>query len=288
MKKLSIIIVTYNSQEYIIDCLKSIFDTSDIKREELEIIVVDNSPKNSFEETKKLITEIYGSEIIIIENVKNGGYGQGNNLGVSYAKAEIICIVNPDVLFVNPIFRNMLNIFKKNNSLAMIGGKQIGGRDISFWIRPEYEFFLFTAPLSKFLNVVNLYFQNFFYLSGALLFIDKNKFIEIGKFDEEIFMYCEEADLTKRFINKNYKTIYRKDYVYRHLIDERTVSSDKSIHQLINSYKIYFFKNKFNYKAYINRRILSFKLIILIGKTFGSKNLIEKNRKYLDIFQQDK
>ena len=286
MKSLSIIIVTYNSQKDILNCLSSIFETSDIPREAIDIIVIDNSSKEVFIETEELIISQYGTEINIIHNSKNGGYGQGNNFGIQNAKAEVICIVNPDVIFLKPIFQEALNMFNVNERLAMIGGKQFGGGDISYWIRPEYDFFLFTAPISKILNKFNIYLQKYFYLSGALLFVSKTKFLEIGGFDEKMFMYCEEADITKRFLQKNYETSYRKDFHYQHLIDERSEAGEMSLKFLINSYKIYFPKFDFNYSGFMRRRIFTFKALMLFGKLFGKKELHNKNLKYFEIFRK--
>ena len=286
MKSLSIIIVTYNSQKDILNCLSSIFETSDINREAIDIIVIDNSSKEVFIETEELIISQYGTEINIIHNYKNGGYGQGNNFGIQNAKAEVICIVNPDVIFLKPIFQEALNMFNVNERLAMIGGKQFGGGDISYWIRPEYDFFLFTAPITKLLNKFNIYLQKYFYLSGVLLFVSKTKFLEIGGFDEKMFMYCEEADITKRFLQKNYETSYRKDFHYQHLIDERSEAGEMSLKFLINSYKIYFSKFDFNYSGFMRRRIFTFKALMLFGKLFGNKQLHNKNLKYFEIFRK--
>lgn len=286
MKVLSIIIVTYNSQKDILNCLSSIFKTANIPSEFMDIIVVDNSSEQMFLETKELIVAEYGTAIRIFHNSKNGGYGQGNNFGIQNAKAEVICIVNPDVIFLKPIFQDVLNMFNVNKRLAMIGGKQFGGGDISYWIRPEYDFFLFTAPISKILNKFNIYLQKYFYLSGALLFVSKTKFLEIGGFDERMFMYCEEADITKRFLQKNYETSYRKDFHYRHLIDERSEAGEKSLDFLINSYKIYFSKFDFNYRGFIKRRMFTFKALMLFGKIFGNKELHNKNLKYFEIFRK--
>lgn len=285
MKSLSIIIVTYNSQKDILNCLSSIFETSDINREAIDIIVIDNSSKEVFIETEELIISQYGTEINIIHNYKNGGYGQGNNFGIQNAKAEVICIVNPDVIFLKPIFQEALNMFNVNERLAMIGGKQFGGGDISYWIRPEYDFFLFTAPITKLLNKFNIYLQKYFYLSGALLFVSKTKFLEIGGFDEKMFMYCEEADITNRFLQMKYETSYRREFHYQHLIDERSEASENSLKFLINSYKTYFSKFDFNYRGFMRRRIFTFKALMFFGQFFGNKQLYNKNLKYLEIFK---
>ena len=59
MKVLSIIIVTYNSQKDILNCLSSIFKTANIPSEFMDIIVVDNSSEQMFLETKELIVAEY-------------------------------------------------------------------------------------------------------------------------------------------------------------------------------------------------------------------------------------
>ncbi|MBW8362837.1 MAG: glycosyltransferase family 2 protein [Kaistella sp.] len=286
MKKLSVIIVTYHSQKDILNCLDSLFATADIPRAEIEIIIVDNGSQISFEETRELVTRKYGDEIILIHNPKNGGYGQGNNIGIERSTAEINCIVNPDVLFTVPVMGKAIEVFKNDSSVAMVGGKQHGGPHISFWIRPEYDFFLLTAPLTKVLNLLDIYLQKFFFLSGTFLFIDKNKFDEIGRFDEDIFMYGEEADITRRFVTKNYQTVYRSDFAYRHLIDDRTASNETDLKRMLVSYKIYFAKHHLSYGAYLKRRIISLYVLMIIGKVFGMQNLYAKNKSYLDIFKK--
>lgn len=285
MKKLSIIIVTYNSQKDILNCLSSIHQTCDLPQEALEIIIIDNSSIAVFLETEELIRLQHGDNIKIIHNSKNGGYGQGNNIGIQNATAEVVCIVNPDVLFLIPIFQEALKMFNENKDLAMVGGKQFGGGDISYWIRPEYDFFLFTAPISKILNKFNIYLQKYFYLSGALLFVSKPKFLEIGGFDEKMFMYCEEADITNRFLQMKYETSYRREFHYQHLIDERSEASENSLKFIISSYKVYFSKYKFSFAGYMKRRIFSFRALMFFGQFFGNKQLYNKNLKYLEIFK---
>ena len=72
MKRLSIIIVTYNSEHDIFNCVESIKKYCDIQRNELELIIVDNnsrSPQPMFAQLKS----IWGDDIVLIENNKNSG-----------------------------------------------------------------------------------------------------------------------------------------------------------------------------------------------------------------------
>lgn len=285
MKKISIIIVTYHSQRDILPCLESLFRCSDIDRDALEMIIVDNSPLAVFQETEALVREEHGSEIIIIHQPANGGYGQGNNAGIAMASARLICISNPDIVLTSAVFGKALELFAHDPVLAMVGGKQQGGPDYSFWIRPEYEFFVLTAPLQKLLNRLNLYYERYFFLSGAFLIIDKEKFLRIGTFNEDMFLYGEEADLTRRFLDQEYRTLYRKDFTYLHNMEDRPDDGGESLGRMLDSYRIYFHTHQLSFKAYLKRRIISSSLLVAAGTIAGLKNLRARNSRYLSIFR---
>ncbi|MDY0933029.1 glycosyltransferase family 2 protein [Chryseobacterium sp. CFBP8996] len=276
MKKISFIIVTYNSLSDINNCINSIYQYSDISLEMFEIIIVDNSSREVFLEMKSVVLENY-SDIKFIHNDKNCGYGQGNNVGIKSCESEIICIINPDVILTNKMFSHVIERFRLNPDLALIGGKQSGGINLSFWIRPEYEFFLITTPLMLWLNSLNLYNENYFFLSGALLFVDHKKFEEIGLFDENIFLYREESDIQKRFLKKKYKCHFEKKLTYRHLIDNRSKTSDTSFAEEIKSTKYYMKKYGYNFNFFIFQRLL----YLCVMKYFYYCTL--QKQKYLDI-----
>lgn len=66
MKRLSIIIVTYNSEHDIYDCVSSIMKYSDIPLSELELIIVDNNSRDTDTMFEKL-KELYGNDIVLIK-----------------------------------------------------------------------------------------------------------------------------------------------------------------------------------------------------------------------------
>src|SRR5690606_7169923 len=99
-----------------------------------------------------------------IHNTYNGGYGQGNNLGIDKARGKLICIMNPDVNFVQPVFARVIRTFEHSRKLALLGGKQLGHMDISFYFKPEFEFLLLTGVLTILLNRFNFYHSKLMYL----------------------------------------------------------------------------------------------------------------------------
>ena len=87
----SIVILNYNSNDLLTNCVKSILKTT---YENYEIIVVDN---NSKDQSQKKCKERY-NQIKLIQNQENLGYCEGNNIGLQQIQGEFIVILNPDTL----------------------------------------------------------------------------------------------------------------------------------------------------------------------------------------------
>ncbi len=265
--KISYIIVAFNSDHLIEDCIKSIIRFNN-KLDEFEIIVVDNS----FDEKNlltKYICDKYNYIVKYIPN-QNLGYGNGNNIGINLACGEIICIINPDVRFLQP-FLNDINALFQDTNTALVGFKQLGGSSLSFYLKPEYAIPLINSFLVKICNKFDFFCSRFFFLSGACFFISKNIFMEIGYFDENIFMYHEESDISNRLKNKNYKIKYIKNIKYDHLIGDRTDISIRQLEIYFISLKYYLEKYKFNVRLYL----LFKKIELFVTSNVKLKQLID-------------
>lgn len=82
MSLLSIIIVTWNSEEFIKSCLESIFNSQ--VSTDFEVVVIDNASQDG---TVKTIQEFF-PQVKLISNQKNLGYARGNNQGIEIARAK--------------------------------------------------------------------------------------------------------------------------------------------------------------------------------------------------------
>ena len=228
MKRLSIIIVTYNSEGDIYDCLTSLWQYCDIDRESIEVIIVDNSPECEPMFTK--LHKLYGDGIVLIHNTHNGGYGQGNNVGIRRATAPVVLIMNPDVRLCEPLFSTAIAAFEKDKSLCMYGMKQMLSAEIksplSFDCSRRINGYLIPL-ISSLCNKLDLYIPRIMYLQGSCFFVSKEKMEDIGLFDEDIFMYGEEDDIhwrLQRRFGTHFK--YNAHLRYLHLALERPMSLD--------------------------------------------------------------
>lgn len=222
--KVSVIIVTHNSQPQIFRCVDSLIQNNDIG-DELEIIIVDNESEDAQSLSAKLQKK-YNNSIIFVSNC-NRGYGHGNNVGFNYATAPIVMIMNPDVTMIQPVFMKVIKAFNADENVAMYGMKQM--RSLT---KPGLSFQLYeSAPLilrllaNPLCNVLDLYYAQSMSLHGACFFVRSSVFSAIGRFDENIFMYGEEEDVHRRLRRQtNFRIMYNKHLRYLHNTEERSIS----------------------------------------------------------------
>lgn len=281
MKLLSVIIVTYNSQHLIEKCLDNLFLHNDINNA-LEVIIVDNSKNENSINMFTFIASKYHSKVILIKNDRNGGYGQGNNIGIKAAKGKYIAIMNPDITMTEPLFNDAISKFENNQNLSIIGYKQMGAYDLSFFIRPEYFFPLLGSILTKFSNKINFFDKNHMFLSGAFFFARKQCFEIIGFFDENLFLNCEEPDITLRVLALKKDILFEKRKKYIHEIEGRKIMSETSFRFLLESFLYYLDKYSFNKKIFLKKMLFELKIKKIIFNILGKKDFEKKLESHIN------
>ena len=281
MKRLSIIIVTYHSEEDIYDCLTSVFHHNDIPLKELEVIVVDNSADS--EQMFSKLRELYGNDIKLIHNTHNGGYGQGNNVGIKAASSPIVMIMNPDVRLCMPIYKTALEAFEKDSTLYMYGLKQMLSSTIksplSFDCSRRINGYLIPI-IASLCNKFDFYIPRFMYLQGSCFFLRKECFEQVGLFDEDIFLYGEEDDIHYR-LKKHFGShiIYNPHLCYIHQTLERPMSlatEQKMVESIALSNEKKGFARQFTYRNFVRyHRVRLFSAYIKkwMGKKYAQQHI---------------
>lgn len=191
-KKLSVIILTYNSEADIDLCLQSVYQSNDLA-EGLEVIVVDNNSVKQEELQIHIATN--HPKVRYIQNSLNSGYGAGNNIGIRASKADFILIMNPDVRLRAFSFKAIYEKYQNNTKLGILGFTQYESptkKGNSFvMLKPSISSFL----LSKFYYKTNLFNPDIYCFHGSCFSFRKAAFEAINYFDESIFLYGEERYL---------------------------------------------------------------------------------------------
>ncbi|MDP4086259.1 MAG: glycosyltransferase family 2 protein [Bacillota bacterium] len=115
MSAVSVQIVTYNSEQDIVPCLKAVFSQSyPIEK----IIIIDNQSKDR---TLELIRDFRC--VKIIKNSHNNGFAGGHNQGFSCSKSDYVLVLNPDVILDKDYVRNIIRVIEGFPSVGMATGK---------------------------------------------------------------------------------------------------------------------------------------------------------------------
>lgn len=231
--RLSVIIVTYRSEKHIGPCLDALSAANDIGTE-LEVVVVDNETTGAAQR-RKVLEENYSSlSLRCICNIRNGGYGQGNNVGIRHASAPVVLIMNPDVRLTGATPGQIRRAFDDDQSLVLLGMRQwLGsgkpGRSFlwSEGLPPSW----FGSALVAWSNRFGTYCPRWECIQGSCFALRKSAFEAAGLFDETVFMYGEERDIHHRLRAGGGKIACDWNLSYRHLTDQRESSISSCIRQ---------------------------------------------------------
>lgn len=183
---LTVIINTFNSDEKIFSCLKSI-------NPNISIIIIENSNnldfKNSLEKKYQNVKcELTGTNL---------GYANGNNLGLSKVKTKYSLILNPDTILEKNSINNFFKTVSRLPDFAIISPAIQEEKDKKI------------KKNNKITEVDNV--------KGFAMFINMNQFKEIGFFDKNFFIYFEEIDLCRRLRIANKKIYLDPSIVINHV-----------------------------------------------------------------------
>ena len=108
-KELTIIIVTFNSDNHVLNLIQKF-------PKNVKILLIENSGRKKFKKT----IEKNRKNVQCILTGDNIGYGRANNIGIKYAKTEFVMILNPDALVSSQVIKKLHKIIKEDKKIAAI------------------------------------------------------------------------------------------------------------------------------------------------------------------------
>ncbi len=213
MIDLSIIIVNWNTKEYLLRCLKSVFRSE--KSSSWEVIVVDNGSQDGSEkEAIRLFPKIR-----LIANEKNLGFAKATNQGINYASGRYLLLLNPDTE-VRAGSLEALVAFMESHPDAGIAGVQLlngdGSRQNSIANFPSLATELFNKSLLRRLFPERFPGKERNYsgpievdsVIGACLITRQEAVNQVGTLDEDYFLFFEETDWCYRMKRGGWKVYH--------------------------------------------------------------------------------
>ncbi|MGD9494005.1 MAG: glycosyltransferase family 2 protein, partial [Bacteroidales bacterium] len=214
--KLSVVIVNYNVEHFLEQCLASV--RLAMKGIDGEVFVVDN---NSVDGSVQMVKNKY-PEFILIDNKENLGFAKANNQAIRQSRGEYILLLNPDTVVEETTFSKVIDFMDRTPDAGGLGVMMVDGKgkflpeskrglptpEVSF-----YKIFGLSSlfPRSKRFGKYHLSYldkqkiHQVEVLSGAFMLLRSETLDKTGLLDETFFMYGEDIDLSYRILKAGYK-----------------------------------------------------------------------------------
>ena len=242
---LSIIILTFNSKEFIKSCLDSVF-AQDYR--DFEVIVIDNGSRD---DSTSFIKNNY-PQVILIENKENLGACKARNQAIDIARGKWILTLDCDIILEKDFFKKVISFVEKSTESVGMFQPKILNMDK----KTIYSCGIFLSKLRRFYDIGkgradNGRFNNPKFVFGACsaaAVYNRRMLEEIkedsGYFDKRFFFLVEDVDLSWRAQKKGWKAIYLPEAVCYHF--GNSSDSDKKLRQYLCFRNRYFtiLKNK--------------------------------------------
>lgn len=217
--QVSVVIVNYNAGSLLAECVRTALPQT-------EILIVDNASQDS---SIKDCARLFADEprLKIFRNESNLGFATACNIGFSQVSGDFVLFLNPDCSLAEGAVSELLRVLQSDTAVGMVGGlllnldgtEQGGGRRAvptpwrSFvrafgltrlanrWPKLFFDFHLHKQPLpDKPIEVEAI--------SGACMLVKREAVVDVGLWDANYFLHCEDLDWCMRFRQKGWKILF--------------------------------------------------------------------------------
>jgi GT2 family glycosyltransferase len=216
---IDIIIINYNSTDYLINCLRSIKDS--LNGFPADIFVQDNA---SVDGVDRVLIEF--PQIKLTKNSRNIGFAAAVNQALVQGNNQYVMLLNPDTFVLDGFFKESINFMKSHSSTGILGPKvlekdgklQNSARSFptiltAFFGRTSFLSKLFPKNPITLKNLSSLHSDGSApmevdWVSGACMLVNRKAIEAVGGLDDRFFLYWEDADWCRRMWESGWKVIY--------------------------------------------------------------------------------
>ena len=244
---ISIVILNYNAEKFLDECLSSIHKTEIVN---FEIILVDNA---STDKSYRKFTEKF-PEIKLIENEKNLGYCGGNNVGIRASKGKFVVVLNPDTVVTPTWLHELINAYQANGE-GIYQPKILATTDHNMLLSSGQFIQLFGFGYSRGKGEKHIQENNGIekigYASGTCLFTSKAVLEKLDNFDPFLFAYHDDLDLCWRAAMFGINSFYVPASVIFHPIEGYSFKWSKFKFYLMERNRQYCLLTHFTKSSYL-------------------------------------
>ena len=291
--KLSIIIVSWNTCELTLKCVKSVFKY--LENINFNIYIVDN---NSSDNTVVELEKLNYKNLYIIKNKNNLGFAKANNQAIKQATGDFILLLKPDTEFIDDSIIKLIDFAETDSKIGIVGPKllnpdktlQRSCRRFPELIDQIFIQLKFYNFFPNKISVIKKYFMLDFdhneirevdQIMGAAMLIKRQVFDNIGFLDEKFWLVFEEVDFCKRAKDAGWKIYFNPDCQIIHHKEQsfKQINNFKKQINFNKSLYYYFKKHRPFYELFILWLLQTINLLLVfIDSKIKIRKIFRKDR----------
>lgn len=278
MKKLSVIIVSYNVKYYVEQCINSLrWALRDI---DSEIIVVDNHSRDG---SVDYLHKRFGSNITLIASNHNLGFAKANNRAIENSESEYILLLNPDTIVTEDSISEAVTFMDSHPQAGGLGVRMLKSdatnamesrRGVPTPMTAFYKMCGLCSMFPTSPRFGHYYMSGISWdephqieiISGAFCMLRKKALDEVGLLDEDFFMYGEDVDLSYRILQGGWENWYLPSVILHYKGESTLKSSFRYVHVFYDAMLKFFRKHYGHMLFFIS---LPIKLAIVFKATMA-------------------
>ena len=262
--QLSIIIVSYNTRDILLDCLRSVRDSQ--LQLSYEVIVVDNA---STDGSPQMVEREF-PDVLLIKNSVNLMFAKANNQAMRIAKGDYFLLLNSDCIVEPGNIEKLYDFIRARQAKVACVGPRVLSQDGSFQSEGNpfdglgfvlgvlFSPFVLPLPASVkerllpkgFPRILRGKCRRVGWISGCCMLISRSVITAVGMLDENLFFYHEETDFCLRARQEGFETWVYPDAYITHL-GSASMAPNGSIRtdERVAATRLYFL-DKFYHRGY--------------------------------------
>lgn len=265
---LSIAIVSYNTKDVLLDCIRSIH--AHTMAVAFEVIVVDNDSQDG---TVAALKETYPAMKILV-NPENRGFAKAVNQALAVSRGRHVLLLNSDTIVKDQALATMVGYLDDHADAGAVSGKQWTGDghliQTCFPFPSIHDHLVYAAPFQRIAPNMQMIAaatqaidctqsQDVDWANGACLMVRRSLLRQLGGLDEAYFMYFEDVDLCRRLRRAGWRVHHLAEAEIVHFIG-RSSGRDRERLQLVW---------EFSRICYIEKHFSPIKRLIMKGWIAG-------------------
>jgi GT2 family glycosyltransferase len=278
----SIVLINFNSSQYIFECIKSVKNQT---YRNIELLIIDDgSHDGSSEKLKKMAVE---EKFRYVYSADRLGFAKANNDGISMSRGEYVMTLNTDVFLENNYIDLCIKAMNGNCAIGTVTGKLLSMRNKNIIDSTGLIIFKEGVATDRGMGEKDHgQYDNSEYVAGACAAaaIYRRKMLNSINynneyFDEDFFVSCEDLDLSISGLLLGWETLYLSNAVAYHARGGSTKNCSEFI-------KFHCFRNEaffyiktfrhFNIQSVLLNKMLNFVRLFTVSREIRKRALREK------------